>query len=204
VPEVFLKGNDMAQQLQELLDKIKEQGINQANLKAQEIEQEAKHKATQIINEAKQEAQQIIQQAQQQTLKHQEASKQALKQVGRDAVLNFRKEVEHILRNTIAKTVTDSLSTEQLAKIIEKAIVAKGESLVITLSTQDEQALKDSLLAKWQQQLKKGFILKTSSDIGRGALISFDGGKSAFDITDEALAEYLASLLDDELKSIMK
>ena len=70
----------MSQQVQELIDKIKQDGIQQADQKAKEIEGQAQAKAQQIINEAENKAEQLIASAKEE-IKKMEESTQILKQL---------------------------------------------------------------------------------------------------------------------------
>jgi vacuolar-type H+-ATPase subunit E/Vma4 len=52
--------------------------------------------------------------------------------------------------------------------------------------------------------MKKRIILKPTDEISSGFTISYDAGKSLFDFSGEALAEYISAYLKPELNKILK
>ena len=101
----------MSQQVQELIEKIKTEGVQAANQKAKEIEGNAKTVAQKVASDAQVQAQRIIADANAQAKKIQESTQMALKQAARDTLLALRKEIETVLRKIISKQVSDSLSS---------------------------------------------------------------------------------------------
>lgn len=198
----------MSQQIQELINKIKSDGINEAQVKAKHIEDEAHKKAGEILNEAKAKAQKIISDAQQDTLKMQKAAEVAIAQAGRNSMLSLRKEIEVMLKNIVLKQVRDSLTPQQTVAILEGAIKQyvkeNSSSAQITLSPADAQEIKDGLIAKLQKELKNPLVFKTSSEMAKGFAVSFDSGKSSFDFSDASLAEFLSAYVNDEVARILK
>jgi len=200
----------MSQQVQELIDKIKQDGIQQADQKAKEIEGQAQAKAQQIINEAENKAEQLIASAKEEIKKMEESTHMALRQASRDTILSLRKEIEAILTK-IAKTETgEALTAESLAKLIEIVIKSSLEgikekgNIEVSLNAKDVQKLKSGFLSKLQKQIKNPIKLQTSEDIGSGFTISFDEGKSSFDFTDQSLADYLSTYLNEQVSELVQ
>lgn len=214
IAKTFLDANhiigefNMSQQIQELINKIKSDGINEAQIKAKHIEDEAHKKANEIINEAKAKAQKIILDTQQDTQKMQKAAEVAIAQAGRNSILSLRKEIEAMFKNIVLKQVRDSLTPQQTAAILESVIKQyvkeNSSSAQITLSPADTQVIKDGLIAKLQNEFKKPLVFKTSSEMTKGFAISFDSGKSSFDFSDASLAEFLSAYVNDEVARILK
>jgi len=200
----------MPQQVQELIDKIKSEGIEAAEHKGGEIIDQARQKAQSIEAEARKKAEQALAQAKEEIKRLQESTHMALKQASRDTVLSLKKEIERILAQIIKKEVKETLDPQQLAKIIEAAVqsavdakAVEGE-VVIDFNKNDLEKLQGALLSKLQKQLKKGIRLQSSGDIAGGFTISFDDGRSSFDFTDESLASYLAAYLNAQTASLVK
>ena len=83
----------MAEQVQELIDKIKSEGIQAADQKAQEIQSHAQKEAQRIVENAKQEAQCYLRDAKEEIKKMQESTQMALRQASRDTLLALKKEI---------------------------------------------------------------------------------------------------------------
>lgn len=200
----------MSQQIQELIDKIKSEGIQSAEQKAKEIEQEARQKAEAILAEARQAAEQLVADGKNEIAKMEKSSRTALVQASRDMLLSLRKEIQSTLQKIIAQQVHDSLTSENLShllgSLIQKTLENKdaGNDILVALNAQDLEKLKSGLFAKLQHQLKSRIKFQSSEDIGKGFTISFDAGKSSFDFTDVALAEYLARFVNPQVASLIK
>lgn len=198
----------MSQQVQELIEKIKTEGLQAAEQKAQEIEQQAQTNARKIIEGAKQEAQQLIAQAKQEAQKIQTSTQTSLKQASRDMLISLRKEVGRILQGIVAAKVSDVLTAQHLASMItevaKKAVEGDPAGLEVSVSAKDLKELQDGFIAQLQKEVKKPILLKACDDIGKGFVISFDQGKSNFDFTDAGLADYLGSYLNEQAAALLK
>ncbi len=199
----------MSQQVQELIDKIKSEGVQEAQQQAQEIEKKAQQQSSTIINDAKNQAEKLIIEAKEEVKKLQESTHMALKQSSRDTLLSLRKQIDQTLQKIIQTQVSDSLSADTLssiiADVIKKFIETKDEKIDIHLavSAKEIEKLKGGAIAKLQKQIKSPFKMESSSNIGKGFIISFDGGKSCFDFTDESLAEYLGAFLNSQISALV-
>ncbi len=197
----------MSPQIQELIDKIKTEGIEAADTKAKEIESQAQASAEKILAEARKKADQMITQAKQETEKLQESSKMALAQASRDMILSLRKKMEELLGKITEAAVKDALGQEKLSMILEYTIqesVKDKKGVEIVLSEEDLKVLQEGLIAKLQKKMKEPITFRSSQDIEKGFTISFDEGKSCFDFTDASLAEYLGKYLNAYVGSILK
>ena len=197
----------MSPQIQELIDKIKSEGIQSADTKAKEIEVQAKASADKIIEEAKKKAEQMMVNAKQEIEKLQESSNMALTQASRDMILSLRKKMEELLAKIIESSVKDVLSEEKLTTILENVIqesIKDKQGAEVVLSEKNLQVLKDGFIAKLQKKVKEPITFKSSQDIGKGFTISFDEGKSCFDFTNASLAEFLGKYLNAHVGEILK
>ena len=199
----------MTQQVQELIDKIKTEGIQTANVQAEEIKQQAQAQAKKIVEAAKDQARQIMLEAENQTKKVRESTTMILRQASRDTMLALRKEINNLLHIIIAADVKESLTPDKLGDIlrlvIEKAVESKDTSIVnLEVNEKDLAILKESFIAKLKNELKGSVKLKSSNDVSGGFVISYDEGKSSFEFTDENLAGYLSSFVNSHVSSLLK
>jgi vacuolar-type H+-ATPase subunit E/Vma4 len=200
----------MSQQIQELINKIKSEGVEAAEHKGREIVDQARQQAQSIEAEARKKAEQSLAQAQEEVKRLQKSTHMALKQASRDTVLSLRKEIERMLAQIVKKELKDALDPEQMVKIVETAVksavdagTVEGE-VVIDLNEKDLAKLQGALLSRLQKQLKKGIRLQSSGDVAGGFTISFDDGRSSFDFSDESLANYLTAYLNAQTASLVK
>ncbi len=200
----------MPRQLQELIDQIKKEGIQAAENKAREIETEAQKKARALIEQAQAQASQLIARAQEECQKRTQATQMALKQAGRDMLLELKREIQRTLGKVILLDISEALAPQTLAHILEALIKKFPEQpsdhldIRVVLSPSDLEKLKIGFIEKLKHELKKPIELRSSEDIQAGFTISFDGGKSSLDFTDRSLAEYLSLFLNPEVASLLK
>lgn len=198
----------MAEDIKNLIEKIHQEGVQAAEDRAREIEEEARQRAKSIIEKAQAQAQAMVQDAGTKIAKREESEKASLKQAGRDLLLGLRKEISDTLYKLIESQVSQALSTQELAKIlsslIEKYSGQSQEEIVLLVSPEDKTGLDENFFGRLPDKLKKGITLKSSEDINKGFIISYDAEKSQFDFTDKALAEYLSLFLQPRLAEILK
>lgn len=200
----------MAEKLKELLEKINQEGIIEAEAKAKAIESEAKLKAERIIKDAKGQAGKIIEDARSHTKRIKEATDAVLKQSSRNLILALKEDIKSIFSKVIAAETAEAMSHSELASILEKVInnfaEKNGESsdLKVLLNPKDLKRLKKTFILKLKEKLKMGIEFKPAANIDAGFSISFDKGKSFFDFTDEGLSEALCIYLNPELERLFK
>lgn len=196
----------MAEEIKDLIEKIQQEGIKVAEDKAKEIENQARRQAEEIVKKALAEAEKLINEAKEQIAKKQESSKILLQQAGRDLLLGLRKEINALLERLIVSGLRQALAPEELSKILTALIknYSGKENIVILLKREDLEKLEKGFLGALREEAKKGITLRPGEDIQAGFSISYDNGKSYYDFTDEALAEYIGSYLKPGLNEILK
>jgi len=198
----------MTEQVQELINKIKTEGIQEAQSKAQEMEAAAQKKADDIIASAEQKALQLMSDAKAHQERLQDATQKALQQAARDMLLKLRQEICASLTRVADREVRQALSTDKLAALIEKAIkgYAKGnqaEDIVVLLGEKDYKALKDSLLAQLKESVKQEVNVRQSNHVSSGFTISFDEGRSSYEFTDETLVDFLSRSVNEDVAALL-
>ena len=198
----------MAEEIRDLIEKINQEGIKAAEEKAQNIETAAKQRADEILTQAKLEAEEMIASAKDRIRREDETGKTLLSQAGRDLLLSLRKEVNAMLGRIVVSDIQQVLTPEVLFKILAEVIkdYSAGESSEITvlLNKKDLETLEKIFLVKLREETKKKIILRPAEEISGGFTISFDSGKSCYDFTDKALAEYIGTYLKPKLNQILQ
>jgi len=198
----------MAEDLKGLIDKIQQEGVKAAEDKAAQIESQARRAAEEIVEKARIEAKRLLEQAENQAAQTQKNTEALLKQAGRDMLLSLRKEIEQALNKIITLELRRALEPQELAKIIShmiKEYAGKNkEEIILSLKKADLEIVEKHFLGKLKEEAKKGIVLKSAEDINGGFVISFDAGKSYFDFTDQALAEYIGTSLKPQLSRILE
>jgi len=198
----------MAQELKELIEKIQTEGVKAAEDKAREIEKEARQSANKIIKDAQKKAEQIIGDAKTRIEGMEASGRSSLKQAGRDLILSLRKEINAVLDRLVVSRVHKALSPDELISIIGQLVknckAADRADIVISLKKEDLEKIEKQFLSELKDEAGKGITLRRQDEIQGGFTISFDKGKSLYDFTDKALAEYISSSLNPKLAQLLK
>lgn len=200
----------MSEKLKELLEKINQEGVRQAEDKAKAIESAARSDAQKIIGDAHQKALKIVKDAEAESLKARESGENALRQAARDLILSLKDEIRKIFKKALSHEINSAMSPGEMAGILHELIVKYvdkdgGDSDIRILLNKDDLArVQSALLRKLKDELSKGIEFKPSSGVRSGFSISFDKGKSFFDFTDESLVDALCVYLNPELGKLLK
>jgi len=198
----------MAENIKDLIERIQQEGIKAAEDKAKEIENQARNLAESMVKKAQAQAEKRVAQAQEEIAKLQESSKIALKQASRDLLLALRKEINAMLDRLILSAVRESLSPQELAKIITALIKdysgAEKSEITVLLNKEDLDRIEKGFLSRLREGTSKGIVLKSCEDISAGLVISYDGGRSHYDFSDAALSEYLGQYLKSKLAQLLR
>ncbi len=200
----------MSEKLKELLERINQEGVKQAEEKSKEIEYKSKKDAERLIEAAKRQADDIIEQAKLDAKKTKDATEIALRQASRDLLLSIKDEVVKIFDRIVGAEIEKVISREDMALILEKVIEnyieksGKASDITVLLKEDDLEKLKNTFISKLKERLKGGIEFKPSKSINAGFFISFDKGKSFFDFSSEALQEALCAYLNPEIAKLLK
>jgi V/A-type H+-transporting ATPase subunit E len=198
----------MAEEIRDLIEKINQEGIKAAEEKAHNIEAAAKQRADTILAQARLEAEEMIAAAKDRIRREDEKGKILLAQAGRDLLLSLRKEMNATLGRIVVSDIQQALTPEALFKLVSEVVknYSAGESSDITvfLKKEELETLEKNFLHKLREETKKKIILRPAEEISGGFTISFDSGKSCYDFTDKALAEYIGTYLKPKLNQILQ
>ena len=200
--------------LDALIQKIKSEGIGEAERKSEEIIKEARLAASEILNKARHDAAYIIEEAEESIKTKESISKMALEQAARDIILSILASLTEIFNSLIKREYQDILSGKTLETVLVKLIEGwqKNEmgdtDIELLLSESDRDTLFEGFLSKLKEEIKSGIELKVHPDIEAGFRIGMKGSHVYYDFTDEGitgvLAEYLNPRLYDFIDSLKK
>ncbi|MDR0643827.1 MAG: V-type ATP synthase subunit E [Treponema sp.] len=195
-------------QLQELIDRIKKEGVESASMEAARVKANAEAEAKKIVETAQKEAAGIIAKAKADAERLEKAGTAALAQASRNLILAFQGEIQTLLDKIVLKDVSDAFSEDTLKKTLPeilKAWASKGsDSFDVILSEKDlkkTQAFFDKELAR---ALKTGVELKSDRNLAAGFRIANKDGSAYYDFSATAAAEMLSAYLNPRLAEILK
>ena len=196
-------------QLQELIDKIKKDGVTAAEKEAAKIIAEADKKGETIVKDAEDQAAKIIKDAKAETKRMEKASDEAIVQAGRNMLLSFKDSIVAELDGLIKEETAKALSKDVLGKLISETVKAwvkntDASELSILLSEKDLKALESSFKTKLKAEIKKGMEIKPDKTLTAGFRIGVKNGAAYYDYSAEALSEMFAAYLNPKVADLMK
>ena len=196
-------------QLQELIDKIKKDGVAAAEKDAAKIIADSEKKAEAIIEEAQSKAAEIIKSAQSETKKMEKASEEAIVQAGRNMLLSFKDALINEFDGLVKDGTEKALSKDVLTKLVPETVKAWAKNadaseLSVLLSEKDLKALEKSLSTSLKAEIKKGLEIKPDSTLTAGFRIGVKNGAAFYDYSAESLAEMFAAYLNPKVAALMK
>lgn len=193
--------------LESLIEKIKKEGVDQAQLDAKQIITEAQNKSKEIVKEAQAKARQIKEEAEKAAKKLQDSSRESLKQASRDLILMVKEKLIFSFEKILKKEIKDALSPEVMGEIIKKISdkwqPESGTKLEVLVSPEDKEKIEGYLTAKFQKEAGKKIEIKIADSLTSGFWLKKEGQDAHYDFSDESLAEALAVFLNPYLTKLM-
>jgi len=199
----------MEMQLQELIEKIKKDGVEAAEAEAQTILKSANEKAEKIIADAKEQAEKLMLDAKQQNERTVKSGEDAIRQAGRNLLISFResvtKELEAILNNGVLEAYSPKNLTELIIKVVEAwAKNTEASDISIILNSNDLKEVEGTLLSALKEKMLQGVTLKANDNFDGGFRIAVNQGQAYYDFSAEAVTDMLSAYLSPKVSALLK
>ncbi len=199
----------MADELQSLIDRIQQEGVDKAQSEAAEIITKANAQAVELVKAAKENGQAVLKKAQSDSQVYTERSIKTLQQAARDVLIAVGNGIEKIVKDIISQSMDASLSPEGMMKMIVTIVKAYAEHgmtesrIDVLVSPDDQEKLKKLYMAKCKEALGKEVEIRSDDHIIKGFKISFKDGHVYHDFTQEAIADSLSALVRPKIAEIV-
>ena len=190
----------MAEELQQLLEKIQHDGVEKANAEAATILAKAKADAAAILKDAESKAAAFRAQAETDAKAFEERAQKTISQAARDTVLEVKDAIGRMLEKLLAKDVAAALADpSEAAKLALAAVNELGSNADVAAGEKLAAALKAQLAA----DAKAGVKVVLDESVGTGFSIRLDGGRVEHDFSESAIVAALAKRLRPDLAKIV-
>jgi V/A-type H+-transporting ATPase subunit E len=195
----------MELKLENLIEKIKKEGIEEAQQTSDSIINKAKQEAALIIEDKKKEAEKIIDDAKQEAQKFKQNAELAVQQAARDTELLIKEKLTNLFDRVFKKEVSNTLTPDFLNKLISKIVNkwADSPNAEITVAEKDKKKLEDLLFSSLKGEIKESITIKASSNLGKGFRIGLKDGQVYYDFSDDSIADVLKNFLNPRIKEIL-
>ena len=199
----------MDTQVEELIDRIKRDGVAAAENSASKTISEAQKEAEKIISNAKAEADKIIRQAKDETERLQKSGEDAIRQAGRNLLIAFRDSIQKELSTLVNGEVSSVYSKDMLVKLVPEVIKewvknTSAEDVSVLLNEKDLKQVEDGLKAALKAEISKGLTLGVDNSVAAGFRIGVKDSAAFYDYSADSVAELFSSYLNPRIAKLMK
>ena len=196
-------------QLQELIDKIKKDGVANAEQAASQIIAEAEKKANSIIEEAQKKSDDMVKNAKTEISRLEKASEDAITQACRNMLLGFRDSLISELDSIVQTETEKAFSGDVLKNLVTETVKAwtkntDASELSVLLSEKDCTELESGFKTALKAELQNGLEVKTDRTLSNGFRVGIKNGAAYYDYSAESVAELFAAYLNPRVADIMK
>ncbi len=203
------EANQVSSGVQELIARIRNEGVQSGRDEADHLVQEAQKRAAEIVEQARAEADRILTQARAEIDRESKSARDALQLAVRETVLEFRADVtqrfSNAVKGLVAKELTDTdFLRQMILAIAARSVPDEAQNRTLELLLSDElfpadddgqQSMRDFIVGLTSQIVQAGIELKPAGHNQPGILLRLVGEDLQVDLTEEALSAMLLSHL---------
>lgn len=200
----------MAEDLQSLLAKIQEQGLDKANAERAAIIKKAEQEAAEITAKAKAAADAMRRAAGEECASLTKRAESAVKQAARDIVLKLNAELKERLNAILQENTANAMTPELMGRIINEMAAAyikdgKQEAkLEVLVSPKSLEEMNAALKGSLKDSFVKQPTLFADMELGGGLKVSVSGNDVFYDFSDDAITDIVAAYIGPRLAAIVK
>jgi V/A-type H+-transporting ATPase subunit E len=194
-------------QLQELIDKIRQDGMAAAQAEAERIRAAATAEAASLVESARREAAALAAKTKADAERTEQAGRAALAQASRNLVLEFRGEIDRLVAALVRRetaAVYDAAVLRSALPDLLRAWANGGASVDLMLPPAVLKELEAFFADRLAAELKAGLTLKPDRSLDAGFRIAAKDGSAYYDFSAETVAELLSAYLNPRLAEILK
>jgi V/A-type H+/Na+-transporting ATPase subunit E len=198
----------MTETLQNLIDRIQQDGVAKAETQAKAIEDTARRQAAEIIAGAEAQARAIVERAEREAALSVERSTRAIGQAARDVVISVHRAVTVLLEETLGGEVAAAMGSEAVARLVEHAVTAYAsggrERLDVLLEPEQQQAVLNLVRARLADALRQGVQIRADPAVVSGFRAVLVDRHVEHDFTGEAVTRALSQILRPHQADVLR
>ena len=194
----------MENKIQELTEKIFNEGVERGKNEATRLIEEAQKKAEAIVNEARENAAAIVAQAKKDAEEINNNTRSELKLYGAQAVGALKSETANIVTDTIVgSAVKEALAGDALKNILLKIAERWSADEPLVISTSEAQELKAYFAAKAKDLLDKGVKIEQVNGLKTSFSIAPADGSYKVNFGEAEFEAFLKSFLRPQIVELL-
>ena len=198
----------MEYKLQQLTQKIYQDGIEKADGEAKAIIEKANSEAKKILEDAKAEAASLKASAEKEAKQLAERTESEIKVAGSQAISSLQQKIVEVLsKNTLSTTLSSAVNNKELIVNVVKEIASKWNQdsldLNVVLSEKTKSEFETFFKTEASDLLKKGVELEFENRMSGGFKIVPKDGSFVLSFTEEDFTSFFQSFLRPKAKEIL-
>ncbi len=200
----------MQNKLQELTDKLYQEGLSKGKQEAEQMKANAKNEAAQIIAQAKQQAEEILKKAQNEAAELKSKTENDIKMASAQAFTAVKQQIENAITTKSLKSVKEAASETEFIKTILSSIVSAfnpassdSAALDIILPADKKAELEKFAQEKLSAICSGGLEVQFSKNISGGFKIGPKGEGYMISFTDKDFENIIAEYLRPKTKELL-
>ena len=193
----------MEYQLKELIERIKNDGVKDAEDNAARIISEAQQQAATIVKNAEEEARQIRTSAMSDAERAERSGAESLRQAARDLLLTVRESIEKIFDKIITAEVSRSLDQQLMTEAILAGVKCiktdVSGSIDVQIPESQYASLEPGLRGALAAEFAQGISIVPLKGLDAGFRISMKDGSAFYEFSNQELAAMLSRYLNPRL-----
>lgn len=198
----------MQSKLQELTEKIYQEGLEKGNTEAKSIIEKAKNESVNILSAAKADAEKIIAEANKKAAEIKSNTESEIKLSSKQAINALKQQIIDSINSSVVKQAIDkSFDKDFTKKIVETTLknwsTEKSSEMSVILPASEEKELSEYFKKSVKELLDNGLELKFDQSVKSGFQISPKDGSYKVSFTDKDFENFFKQYLRPKLIEIL-
>ncbi len=200
----------MQDKLQELTQKLYNEGLEKGKLEAEQILQQAKKRADEIVAEAQKSAADIINGAEKQALELKAKAEGDIRSASMQTISQVRHSIEEAVKmECVDKPVAQAFNSPDFMQGIIQTIVSafspqsESSSLELILPESKKAELDGFIQSKLKAKFAEGLSVKYDKGVDSGFKISSKGSGYFIDFTQQAFQNMIAEYIRPKTRKLL-
>ena len=199
----------MAMELEHLISKINQEGVEKGEKQAAEILARAKERAAAIVAEAEAAAKAHMAKAERDSLVYVERGTRSLEQAARDLLIGVGQSIETMIQDIVTSATDEALDPRTLKRMMVKMAQAYAEkngtesSIELLIGEQDQAEIVKFFARQYRRRLVSGLNITIDHGVRKGFRVVLENERVYHDFSKPAIAEALGNFLRPHLAEIV-
>ena len=199
----------MAMELEHLISRINQEGVEKGEKEAAEILGRAKERAAAIVAEAEAAAKAHMAKAERDSEVYVERSTRSLEQAARDLLIGVGQSIETMIQDIATSATDEALDPRTLKRMMVKMAQAYAEKngtesrIELLIGEQDQAEIVKFFARQYRRRLVSGLNITIDHGVRKGFRVVLENERVYHDFSKPAIAEALANFLRPHLAEIV-